>query len=207
MKSQQADAKIGELLDTLDQKILKLRTEYEQFFAGLVQREPTDKREEVAALIRRIGRERIYNTAQKFRFQQLRARFTSFSTYWNRTVRQLEEGTHRRDLFRIRLREQLEKEQQGAAADAAPKTKPARAPTVDTIQDPKALRRLYKDFLATRKKCRERTDNVQFDKMVQFMENQTKAIKKRFGCNAVRFELVEDGGKAKLKAIPVKNRR
>ncbi len=208
MKERQTDAKIDELLDTLDQKILRLRNEYEQFFSGVVKREPVDKREEVAALIRRIGRERIYNTAQKFRYQQLRARFTSFSTYWNRTVKQLEEGTHRRDLFRVRLREQVEKEQQSDRAQITPKGagKPSKKQTVDTVQDPGALKQVFQDFLATRQKCRERTDNVQFDKMVQFMQSQTQTIKKQFGCQAVRFEVVEDQGKAKLKAIPVKRR-
>ena len=208
MKDHQEDAKISDLLDSLDQKILRLRNEYEQFFVGVVKREPVEKREEVAALIRRIGRERINNTAQKFRYQQLRARFTSFSMYWNRTVKQLEEGTHRRDLFRVRLREQTEKERQvdtaGAPREAA--AQPVKRRTIDTVHDRKALQRVYQDFLTVRARCRERTDNVQFDKMVQFMEKQTQAIKKQYACNAVRFEVVEDHGKAKLKAIPVKNR-
>ncbi len=210
MKDNRADEKLNELLDSLDQKILRLRNEYEQFFVGVVKREPVEKREEIAALIRRLGRERIHNTAQKFRFQQLRARFTSFSMYWNRTVKQLEEGTHRRDIFRVRLREQAELQDKAAPPPDQPgggkEGKRPALPAQDTVEDRASLEKVFEDFIATRKKCRERTDNVQFDKMVAFMKTQTDAIKKQYGCSAVRFEVVEDRGKAKLKAIPVRRR-
>ncbi len=210
VKDSRSDEKIGDLLDSLDQRILRLRNEYEQFFVGVVKKEPIDKREDIAALIRRLGRERMNNTAQKFRYQQLRARFTAFTMYWNRTVKQLEEGTHRRDIFRVRLREQAE-QKQGPDTRA---TRPARAAetdkrgqaAMDTVRDRDALEKVFEDFLATRKKCHERTDNVHFDRMVQFMENQTDTIKKQYRCSAVQFEVVADHGKAKLKAIPLRRR-
>lgn len=40
------------------------------------------------------------NTGARFRFQTLVQRFTSYQTYWNRILRQMEEGTYRRDVAR-----------------------------------------------------------------------------------------------------------
>lgn len=203
------DSRLSDVLDSLDQKILLLRNEYEQFFLGFVKKEPTDKRAEVDALIQRLSRERINNTALKFRFQQLRARFATFSLRWTRTLKQIEDGTYRRDLFRVKLRDQdtssQSPEQQQASKQEDEVRKRPEIPSIqDTVLDEGLLKKVYQDFINIRQRCRERTDNVHFDKMVDFMKQQTQSIKKQYDCKAVHFEVVEDGGKAKLRAIPVR---
>ncbi len=213
MANNAADSQMGDVLDALERKIFLLRNEYEQYFLGFVKKEPSDKRDEVENIFRHMSRQRITNTSYNFRLQQLKARLSTLSLYWTRTVRQIEEGTFRRDKFRLKLRIREEEEHQLAQKSRADENRrsedarraaEARATIRDTVSDPDMLKSLYQEFVQTRQRCQERVDNVQFDKMVDFMHQQTHALKERFKCQAVQFQVVEDGGKAKLKATPVR---
>lgn len=210
------DVQTGELLETLERKIFLLRQEYEQYFLGMLKKEPTDKKDEVESILRNLSRQRINNTALNFRYQQLKARFSTLSLYWLRTVKQIEEGTYKRDRFRLKLRVRDEEEmmrldelrrleEEEHRREEHRKAQSSQSATRrDTIADQTSLQQLYRDFITTRQRCQERVDNVQFDKMVEFMRQQTAQLKERYQCSSVRFEVVEDGGKAKLKAVPVR---
>ena len=42
----------------------------------------------------------MVNTALRFRFQNLVQRFTQLAGHWNRTLREIEAGTYRRDVLK-----------------------------------------------------------------------------------------------------------
>jgi hypothetical protein len=92
---------LNKMLDDLEQAIDKLKIRYEQYFMGLERFEPLKNRRAVDRAIRFLRSQVISNTSQKFRFRMLMQRYTTYKTYWNRVQRQIEEGTHRRDLARI----------------------------------------------------------------------------------------------------------
>lgn len=89
------------MIDELEQSIDKLKIRYEQYFMGLERFEPLKQRRAVSRAIRYLRSQVIGNTAQKFRFRMLLQRFTTYQSHWNRTQRQIEEGTYRRDLARM----------------------------------------------------------------------------------------------------------
>lgn len=76
----------------LEAELKRLEAEYNQFFAGRLPRLPWDSRKRVEALVRRYDRMPMQNTAERFRFQSLQARFSSFSELWDRTLKAKEEG-------------------------------------------------------------------------------------------------------------------
>lgn len=86
----------------LELKLERLRVFYEQYFLGIVKREPLVQLKEVVRLVRSLDTLQIKNTALRFRFRAAMQKFNSYRTYWSRTVRQMESGTHRREVARIK---------------------------------------------------------------------------------------------------------
>lgn len=86
----------------LELKLERLRVFYEQYFLGIVKREPLVQLKEVVRILRLLDTQQIKNTALRFRFRAATQKFNSYRTYWSRTVRQMEAGTHRRDVARVK---------------------------------------------------------------------------------------------------------
>ena len=85
-------------LDEMERKIERLRALYESFFLGVDRRPPQVPRQELNRLMLGMQQVSIRNAALRFRFQSLSQRWTLLTTYWNRTLREMESGTYRRDL-------------------------------------------------------------------------------------------------------------
>jgi len=201
------DIELANQLDRIEQRMFLLKNEYQQHFLGLLKQEPLKHRNELESILRQLSRKPIQNTALNFRFQQLKARYSVLSLRWTRTMRQIEAGTYRRDLFRadLKRREREAAEQKThkdirkeAKAETDDKHDPARS----TADDPSQLKALYQSFVESRRRLNESLDNIQYKKMVEFITKQTQVLKKQHGCRAVHFQVIEEGGKTRLKAVP-----
>jgi hypothetical protein len=87
-------------LDELERKLERLRSLYEAFFAGIERRLPHVPRTELNRLMLELQQTHIRNAALRFRSQTLMQRWVLLTTYWNRTLREIENGCYRRDLER-----------------------------------------------------------------------------------------------------------
>ena len=87
-------------LDELGRKMDRLRSLYESFFMGSDRAPPNIPRRELNRLMLEMQQTPIRNATLRFRFQSLQQRWVLFTTYWNRTLQEIEAGTYRRDLQR-----------------------------------------------------------------------------------------------------------
>lgn len=85
-------------------KMKRLKALYEQWFQGIERTEPLIPKKDLERLLSMLRKERPRNTAARFRFQQLQARYNTYQTYWRRISRRIEEGTYERDIRRARQR-------------------------------------------------------------------------------------------------------
>jgi hypothetical protein len=83
-------------------KLERLKVLYEQYFMGIEKREPRVPHHEVVRLMRELDAVRINNTRLRYRYRSLVQRFNTYRTYWNRTIRAIDNGTYHRDLARVR---------------------------------------------------------------------------------------------------------
>jgi hypothetical protein len=90
------EGRIGEL----ERKLDRLRALYESFFMGVERAPPNVARREMNRLTLEMQQEPITNASLRFRFQTLMQRWVLLTAYWNRTMREIESGTYRRDLAR-----------------------------------------------------------------------------------------------------------
>ena len=177
-------------LQLLDVKIKQARNEYEQYFLGTRPREPQLLRGEVQKMITYYTNVSIRNTAQRFRFNSLQARFFSLRRHWDNTLRKMEDGTYQRHVFKANLR-------QPAAA-------PAKAPRPRTEAPKPESPDLFADYVAARQSCGQSVEQLDRARIDAQIAKQREALQARTGCSDVRFRVVVEDGRAKLKASPVK---
>jgi len=88
----------------MERKIDRLRALYESFFSGIERQPPNAPRRELNRLMLEMQQVQIRNAALRFRFQSLSQRWTLLTTYWNRTLREIEAGTYRKDVAKVSRR-------------------------------------------------------------------------------------------------------
>jgi hypothetical protein len=76
----------------LESELRRLEAEYNLYFIGRLPRPPWETRKHVDGLVKRLDRTHIQNTAERFRFSTLQARYVKFCELWERALRAKEEG-------------------------------------------------------------------------------------------------------------------
>ena len=195
-------------MSQLEAEIKRLEAEYNMFFAGRLPRLPWETRARVEALIKRYDRMHIRNTAERFRFSTLQARYVKFCELWERNLRAREEG---RPVLGRRSSTSVEPAAApaSAASKAAGKPDSAKgAPTgvvaVTSLRDPGAeaerLKELYDRLSAARQATGEKP--LPFEAFKQVVRAQVDKL--GGGQSEVAFRVSVEGGKVTLKAKALK---
>ena len=187
--------KFAEELTELDEAIQDLQVLYEKYFLGIDRRPPDEERKRISKKAREMRESLVKNTALKFKIGTLFAKLLSFERMWDRTLREIEDGTYKRDVFKAKLRM---RERDGAPA-GRPRAVPAEAPP--QIPEEK-LRRLYDTFLVARRRCGEATDGISYDSVASRIRAQVPQLLEKHKARNIEFKVVIKGGKAVLKAVP-----
>jgi hypothetical protein len=95
---------IAALVDELEQRLERLRVLYDQFFTGIEKIPPNILQKDVERRIWILRREKIRNTGIRFKFQTMIQRYNTFTSYWMRIMREIENGTYKRDVLRAKRR-------------------------------------------------------------------------------------------------------
>jgi hypothetical protein len=78
---------IDQQLSRMEDDIRKLKVEFEIFFNGGTKRPPLEARARLDALIKRVADNRSLTYAQRYYFNTLVSRFTSYRELWRRTLK------------------------------------------------------------------------------------------------------------------------
>jgi hypothetical protein len=192
------DRGVAARLDELEQHIFLLKIEYEKYFSGIEKIEPVRDREAVRRMVRDLMEQQIRSSAQRFRFQSLKSRFQSFELYWTRNLVMIERGIHPKMRFRADLKEKK--------APAEPALPPEQQEVLRQRQEQmereeRAYRIVYDRYMEARTKCGQSAD-LSFDAVRDVLKKQVRTIKSTYQCESVKFRVVVEDGKARLKAMP-----
>ena len=183
---------VAEDLVVLDNKLKMLKNEYEQYFLGTRKREPYQLRGEVTKMVNVYANIHIRNTAQRFKFNNLRSRWSTYKRMWDDTLRKIEEGRYERHLFKADLRER----EMGDARER-------RAQTAKSDKGP-SQGELFDAYVKARESTGQGAKGLTQKKLAKILAKQEKAIRQKTGCERVKFRVVVEAGKAKVKATAVK---
>jgi hypothetical protein len=187
--------KYADELTELDESIQNLQVLYEKYFIGIDRKPPDQERKRVSEKARELRTTTIRNTALKFKINTLFAKLISFERMWDRTLREMEEGTYKRDVYKAKLH-QKEREPQAQAPASA-----RRGPSAPAISDAN-LRRLYDTYLVARQRCGEPITGLSYDSMATRIRAQVPELMQKHKAKNIEFKVVIKGGKAILKAVP-----
>jgi hypothetical protein len=194
------DRGVGGRLDEVEQKMFVLKIDYEKYFSGIDRIEPLREREELRRQMRDFLDEPMHNSVQRFRYQTLKARFQSLELYWQRNLTLMERGTHPKMRFRADTK---------AARASQPEVQPLAAEQIEVLRqrqetqerEERAYRLVYDKYIEARSRCGQSTD-MSFDAVRDALKKQVRQIKSTFTCESVKFRIVVEDGKAKVKALP-----
>ncbi|HTA88300.1 MAG TPA: MXAN_5187 C-terminal domain-containing protein [Polyangiaceae bacterium] len=94
------NAELDVALEELESRLERLRALYEQYFMGIERIEPAIPRKDIDRRIYVLRREKIRNTAKRFKLQTIISRYNTFQQYWQRICREIEAGTYKRHVIR-----------------------------------------------------------------------------------------------------------
>jgi hypothetical protein len=195
---EKADRGVAARLDELEQRIFLLKIEYEKYFSGIERIEPVRDREEVRRMLRDLMEEQLKSSAQRFRFQSLKSRFQSFELYWTRNLVMIERGIHPKMKFRADIKD---KKVAAEPALSAEQQEVLRQRQEQMEREERAYRVVYDKYMEARTKCGQSAD-LSFDAVRDALKKQVRTIKSTYQCESVKFRVVVEDGKAKLKAVP-----
>lgn len=174
-------------LDDLEMALTLLKRDYEIYFSGGAKLPPHEAHRRVEARIRKYSGITSLNYAQRFRYNNITARFHSYVDLWAKQLRYKEEG----------------RTPSGGVIQAVDKTKRERQKTsVDA--EANHFQKLFNDYLKCREQTGEKGTAVSFEKFSEQLTKQREVIMEKLHCKDVDFYVAVEQGKTKLKARPVK---
>jgi hypothetical protein len=200
---------LAEDLDLLEKSIRQLQIEWEKFFGGVEKKPPNELRSRVEGLLRRYASGEIRNNAERFRYQNLVARYGTFSELWTKRLRAIEEGRPMGLHGRFAEAALAAAPPHSHVPDHAPHALPQPPPRTGEVRvqsperDAEAVRSLFSRFLEARQKLGE-AGGVKFESFQKLIAQQATRILTEKGATAVDFRLETKDGKVSLKARPVR---
>jgi hypothetical protein len=186
---------IVEDLKQLATDLKRLEAEYNMFFAGRLPRPPWETRGRVDALIKRWDRRHIDAAVDRFRFQTLRARYSTFVDLWDRGQRAREEG--RPGPFAQPLPKRPEKAKDDKPANRIVHVTAFR----DPLREMDKLTELYETLMDARRESGD--DVVPFHRFAALVKDQVTKFKGA-GSPEVAFRVAVSDGKVTFTARGLK---
>lgn len=191
----------NEELALIEKEILDLRILFEHYFLGMERTSPLRRRDALAERIRRLKASGVIrNTGLKFKLEQLASKFGTYERMWARTLAEIEAGTYRRDVFKMKHR-------QARAAEApanAPPPAPSKAPPREPILSDGQMRALFDTYVMAKQRTNESTAGITYEALSATLRKQVPELLTKYDCKAIDFKVVIKGGKTLLKAVPRK---
>ncbi len=185
------EPEVEHAIRTLEVELRKLEVEYNSFFAGRTPRPPWDSRTRVETLIKQLDRRTAQSRSysDRFRFQTLQARYSTFADLWDRGLKAREEG--RPGPFATQRR-RTGKEPEGQTDRILHV-----AVFAEPLKEMERLQELYERLTEAGDEIGQ--PHVPFHKFAALVRQQVSQIKKK-GAQEVAFRLAMRNGKINFTA-------
>jgi hypothetical protein len=170
----------------LEVGLRQLKVQYDQFFAGALDREPLHLRRELEKVMHQLNQNPPDKLVMRFRYNAVLGRFNCFAELWNKTLRNHEEGGRRTASVaeRLGIKERLL----------------TRCLVGQTEGDDPGLRRLHRRYVETRERHGKR--GIPFEKFARGISSQVRRLRDSHECAQIEVRLVERGEDVEIRARP-----
>jgi len=184
--TQERGADLRHELDKLEVMLGELKVLYEQFFLGVLTLPPDKSHTMVKMALRRLRKAPFKSSALAYRLRSIENRYSTLFTYWQRVLREREEGVYARDVFKAHMREKnaLEDQRAGTVVGAAEKQ----------------MHNLFDTYREALEKSTGRKHTLNFDSFQESLLKRAKDFKEKHGSKKLAFKVVMKDGKVTLQA-------
>jgi hypothetical protein len=175
-------------LNNLENGLEDLRLRYEQFFSGIVPLAPDGLHSELKSQLRALKKAPFRSSAINFRLKAIESKYQSYQSYWKRVLREKEEGTYAKDVFKANLRERLALED-------------ARASTSAGIAE-KGMQQLFQAYVGALEKQKGAKVDISFEAFKKSLMARAKTFKEKSGATSLSFSIVLKSGQVTIQAKP-----
>lgn len=175
-------------LRKFEDMITELKVRYEQYFMGTVVHPPDKLHFDTVRCMRTLRTIPFMKPAHRYLLRSLENRYKSYNDYWRRVLREKEEGTYHKDLFKANMRARV------AAEDVKMLAQRTGAP--------KALVDLFTSYKDALGQLGKDAKDLNFDKFHATLVAQAKAVKEAHGVKKVTFAVVVRNNKVTLQVKP-----
>lgn len=178
ISKEQVHAQVAEFSAAIDE----LKIAYEQYFIGVHPLAPEQQHNEVKRKLRALVALPFKNSAVQFRVRNLESRYQTYNNYWQRVLRQREEGTYQRDLFKAKIRTKKKGE------------------AVKKKDNGKAIETLYQRYKAALEDQLGLPVQIDFDAFRKKIAAQARDLKTKHNGRRLSFAVAVRGGKVTIQA-------
>lgn len=180
---------VEEQLSRLEEDIRRLKIEFDIYFNGASKRPPYDTKGRVDTLIKRVADDRTLTFAQRYRYNSLAARYSSFRDMWRRTMQGREEGRDPVSAARATAKQEIRNE-----------TEKVSFVCLDAGKEVETVKNLYDSLLEAKRRCGEPTEDFSFPRFHRLIASKAEGLKERLGCDKVKFSVAIEAGHVSFKA-------
>jgi hypothetical protein len=188
--TQKVDQKINlraELV-MLENVLEDLKVKYEQYFSSILHMPPDSLHNEVRKAFKRIRKSPFRSSAVNYKLKCLEIRYNTYNTYWQRVLKERENGVYIKDVFKANLREKIAQEEARAATSVGAAER--------------GLRNLFDSYKTTLEKQTGKVKNLDFKAFQDSLLQKAKQFKETHGAKKLVFKIVVKEGKVLVKAVP-----
>jgi hypothetical protein len=173
-------------LDQLERELAELRVLYEQYFSGVLPLAPEKQHQLLKQHFRKLRKAPFKTAALGFKLRSLEQRYSTMFTYWQRVLREKEDGVYSKDVFKANLRDKLEQEEAYAA------TKQGAAD--------RGVRSLFTSYQEALERAAGKKVAITFDSFKETLSKRAKDLKAQHGVAKLSFRVVVKDGKVSIQA-------
>lgn len=165
----------------LETLLADLKVQYEQFFLGILALPPDRLHFEVKQFIKRMRSSPFKSSAMRFQLRAIESRYNTYNTYWQRVLRERENGTYSRDIFKAELRSKIAKEEAflNSAKGAAEK----------------GFVQLFQSYKSALEQRSGQPIKIDYQNFKQSLLKRSKEFKSQTGAERLAFKVVVKNGK------------
>jgi len=182
----------------LETLLRQLEKEYDQFFCGILRREPTATENTLLAIVRAYVSRPIQNPTLGFKYTSLVARYNAFRMVWTRKLREKEEGRVGGSCV-ARTFTPPRPEPRRPARTAA---NPGEYLSSDPLHEPRHLEQFFETYRRLREESGESTAQLRVESFQKALAEKVEKIKREQGCEAVLIRVTKEQGRTRIVAKP-----
>lgn len=175
-------------LDNLQSELAELKVKYEQYFSGILPFAPATEHQKIIRAFRYLKKAPFKSSATAFHLRSIESRYQTYNTYWQRVLREKEEGRYKKDIFKAAIREK-NRHQEALSKTAAGAAE----------QGMKDLFAAYKLAVSS---ASGDLNGLTYDRFRESLVKTAQAFSDKNPARGVKFKIVSHEGKVTIRLVP-----